>query len=111
MKFLVVGLGSMGKRRVRNLQALGHKDIAGFDPRADRREEGASRYGIKTFDTYNKALAEFQPDALVISTGPACTWITRNLQSDSACTASSKLRWSRENVSPSSARRLKAPGW
>lgn len=71
MKFLVVGLGSMGKRRVRNLQALGHKEIAGFDPRVDRREEGASRYGIKTFDTYGKALAEFKPNALVISTDPS----------------------------------------
>lgn len=71
MKFLVVGLGSMGKRRVRNLQALGHKEIAGFDPRADRREEGASRYGIKTFDTYGKALTEFKPNALVISTDPS----------------------------------------
>ncbi len=71
MKFLVVGLGSMGKRRVRNLQALGHKDIAGFDPRADRREEGSSRYGIKTFDAFDKALAAFKPDALVISTGPS----------------------------------------
>ena len=32
MRFLVIGLGSMGKRRVRNLIALGHKDnVAGFD--------------------------------------------------------------------------------
>ena len=40
MKFLVVGLGSMGKRRVRNLIALGFKDsVSGFDIREDRREE------------------------------------------------------------------------
>lgn len=71
MKFLVVGLGSMGKRRVRNLQALGHASLAGFDPRADRREEASSRYGIETFDAFDKALAAFRPDALVISTDPS----------------------------------------
>ncbi len=71
VKFLVVGLGSMGKRRVRNLQALGHGALAGFDPRADRREEASSRYGIETFDAFDKALAAFKPEALVISTGPS----------------------------------------
>lgn len=71
MKFLVVGLGSMGKRRVRNLQALGHTALAGFDPRADRREEAFLRYSIETFDSFDKALAAFKPDALVISTGPS----------------------------------------
>lgn len=71
MKFLVVGLGSMGKRRVRNLQTLGHTALAGFDTRADRREEASSRYGIETFDAFDKALAAFKPDTLVISTGPS----------------------------------------
>lgn len=71
MKFLIVGLGSMGKRRVRNLQALGYMLLAGFDPRADRRVETTERYDIKTFDSYDKALAAFQPDALVVSTDPS----------------------------------------
>lgn len=71
MKFLVVGLGSMGKRRVRNLQALGHTALAGFDPRADRREEASSRYGIAVFNSFESALAQFQPEALVISTDPS----------------------------------------
>lgn len=71
MKFLVIGLGSMGKRRVRNMQALGHAALAGFDPRADRREEASSRYGIEIFDSFDKALAVFKPDALVISTDPS----------------------------------------
>ena len=39
MKFLVIGLGSMGKRRVRNLLANGEKSIFGFDLREDRRKE------------------------------------------------------------------------
>lgn len=70
MRFLVVGLGSMGKRRVRNLQALKYMDLAGFDPRADRREETSLRYGIKVFDTFDTAIAEFKPEALIISTDP-----------------------------------------
>ena len=44
MNFLVVGLGSMGKRRVRCLQALGYRDVNGFDSRADRRKEAQERY-------------------------------------------------------------------
>lgn len=71
MKFLVVGLGSMGKRRVRNLQALGFSAIAGYDPRADRRMEAAEKYGIEVFDSYGRAISEFNPAALVISTAPA----------------------------------------
>ena len=39
MKFLVIGLGSMGKRRVRNLQALNEKEIVGFDPKIERAKE------------------------------------------------------------------------
>lgn len=70
MRFLVVGLGSMGKRRVRNLQAIGGHDIAGFDLRSDRRAEAADKYGIQTFDDYQQAVAEFKPQALVVSTPP-----------------------------------------
>lgn len=70
MKFLVVGLGSMGKRRVRNLKALGYEgNIAGFDLREDRRVE-STKYGIVTYDNFEEALTEFQPDVFVISTPP-----------------------------------------
>ncbi len=68
-RFLVVGLGSMGKRRIRNLQALGKKEIFGFDPRADRRDEARSKYGVTVFDSFEKA-TEADPDALIISTPP-----------------------------------------
>jgi predicted dehydrogenase len=69
-RFLVVGLGSMGKRRIRNLQALGHSGIAGFDTRPDRRAEAADTYGISTFETVEAALEEFRPDAMIVSTDP-----------------------------------------
>jgi len=70
MKFLVIGLGSMGKRRVRNLIALGYKDsVAGFDSREDRRSE-ADKYEISIFDDFEKAMSDFKPDAFLISTPP-----------------------------------------
>ena len=49
MKFLIIGLGSMGKRRVRNLQALGFADIAGFDTRDDRCAEVKVKYKIPIY--------------------------------------------------------------
>lgn len=70
VRALVIGLGSMGKRRVRNLQALGISDIAGFDVREDRRAEAAGKYGIATYPDFDTALREHRPDALVISTSP-----------------------------------------
>ncbi len=70
MRFLVVGLGSMGKRRIRNLQALGYDDIAGFDLREDRRNESVERYGIEIYDQFERARSEFSPGAMIISTSP-----------------------------------------
>jgi predicted dehydrogenase len=70
MKFLVTGLGSMGKRRVRNLKALGIEHVAGFDPRSDRRQESAEKYGIPVFDGLEAAMHTFGPQAFVISTPP-----------------------------------------
>lgn len=69
MKFLIVGLGSMGKRRIRNLQNLNAGEIIGFDLREDKRKEAEERYKIKTFEDFEKAMAE-DPDALIISTSP-----------------------------------------
>jgi predicted dehydrogenase len=69
MKFLVIGLGSMGKRRIRNLLYLGNNDIIGYDPKKERREESEIKYKIKTYDDIQKALNQ-KPDALIISTPP-----------------------------------------
>lgn len=70
MKFLIIGLGSMGKRRIRNLQALKAGEIFGVDLRQDRREEVTKTYGIKTISN----LANFPVDsidAVIVSTPPA----------------------------------------
>lgn len=69
MRFLIVGLGSMGKRRVRNLKRLGFTDITGFDPRADRRAEAEEKYVIKTVGDW-AAAESMEVDAWVISTPP-----------------------------------------
>lgn len=69
MKALVIGLGSMGRRRIRCLQALGVAAICGFDARADRREAAAREYGVETRESL-AATDISQFDAVVISTPP-----------------------------------------
>lgn len=66
---IIIGLGSMGKRRIRNLQSLGFKNIAGYDLRSDRRQEAVKLYNIKTIDT-QEALAGFKADLMIISVPP-----------------------------------------
>jgi len=69
LKVLVVGLGSMGKRRIRNLLSLGYKDIIGFDIRKDRRNEAEKKYGINTVSSISQALKN-NPEVMIISTPP-----------------------------------------
>ncbi len=68
--FLVVGLGSMGKRRIRNLKSLGFNDIIGFDKRDDRRKEAKELYSIKTYEDINEIFNNFELCALIISVPP-----------------------------------------
>jgi predicted dehydrogenase len=69
MKFLIIGLGSMGKRRIRCLKNLGYEDIIGFDLRESRRKEAEEKYGIKTIvDARNLNFEDI--NALIISTPP-----------------------------------------
>lgn len=68
-RFFIVGLGSMGKRRIRNLFANGEKDIVGFDIRKDRNTEAKEKYGIATLSDF----ADLSPkefDAFIISASP-----------------------------------------
>ena len=53
LKILVVGLGSMGKRRIRNLQYLNQETVIGFDPRDDRCKESFEKYGIMPHNFHN----------------------------------------------------------
>lgn len=69
LKFLVVGLGSMGKRRVRNLMANGEKDIVGYDIRPERNAEAKKKYGIKVIKKF-KDLSPDDFEVMIISTSP-----------------------------------------
>ncbi len=69
LRILQVGLGSMGKRRIRNLQQLGVKEIIGFDPNEDRRKEAQKLYHIHTISNIKEGLKE-KPDCMIISTPP-----------------------------------------
>jgi len=69
LRFLIVGLGSMGKRRIRNLHACGERDIVGFDIRPDRNEEAKSKYRIKTIADF-KDISPGDFDVVIISTSP-----------------------------------------
>lgn len=69
MKVLQVGLGSMGRRRIRCLQSLTSADLVGFDPRADRRSKAAAELQVPTVSTLDEALWATL-DAAVISTPP-----------------------------------------
>jgi len=69
MRFFVIGLGSMGKRRIRNLQFLGENDIIGFDTQEKRLKECNEKYKIKTYSDIRDAIKE-NPDVFIISTPP-----------------------------------------
>ena len=69
MKFLIVGLGSMGKRRIRNLLYNGQRQIIGYDILKRRRKEAKEKYGIEIIDDI-KNLSEKSFDVIIISTPP-----------------------------------------
>lgn len=69
MKCLVIGLGSMGKRRIRCLKALGYSDITGYDTRQDRREETREKHSVEVVDDYS-AINLSSISLIIISTPP-----------------------------------------
>ena len=69
LRFLQVGLGSMGKRRIRNLFFNGQRQIVGFDIRPDRMKEAEVKYGIETIPDFKKISGK-DFDAVLISTPP-----------------------------------------
>ena len=67
--FLIVGLGSMGKRRIRNLRANNQRRIIGYDVRLDRRRQAAKIYGIETINDIKKISAQ-DFDVMLICASP-----------------------------------------
>ncbi|HSW16461.1 MAG TPA: Gfo/Idh/MocA family oxidoreductase [Ramlibacter sp.] len=69
MKALVIGLGSMGRRRIRCLQRHGIAHIAAHDLRADRRDAAAAEYGVHAL-AHLSAQDVSGYDLVVVSTPP-----------------------------------------
>lgn len=72
MRFLVIGLGSMGKRRIKCLWEMGIRDISVFDVREDRRDFLAEEYpDIRVWDESEAAFKNMQTgDSVFVSTPP-----------------------------------------
>ena len=75
MKIMIVGLGSMGKRRLRLCRTIvdelgGSYEFAGVDSRADRQAEVELKFGCKTYSSLDDAIARFAPDAAFVCTSP-----------------------------------------
>lgn len=68
-RFLIIGGGSMGKRRIRCLLAHGvaAKDIRLIDIRADRRAESLQRYAVASLADLDAGWA-WNPDVVIVST-------------------------------------------
>lgn len=71
MSIIVIGLGSMGKRRIRLIKQL-NKDfeVVGVDNKADRRKAAEEEFAIKTFNDLENALYEIRPQCVIVSTSP-----------------------------------------
>lgn len=70
MKVIVIGLGSMGKRRIRLIKKYDEKiEIVGVDSRGERCEDVEKRYGIKTFSNLELAVG-LGADCAFICTSP-----------------------------------------
>ena len=70
MNFAVIGLGSMGKRRIRSLISLGEKNIIGIDIREDRRKNSEAEYGIRTYEKLEDVQNMSEINAFIISVPP-----------------------------------------
>ncbi len=81
MRIVIIGLGSMGKRRMRLLHQIAVNEqldieLFGTDGRADRRKEAEDQatelgFGIKTYESLADVIASNKEiDAVVISTSP-----------------------------------------
>jgi len=70
--FLIIGLGSMGKRRIRNLlhHGINKNNIYGFNPTQKRCTEVNNKFGIKAVTDFQKVLKNSNPDVFIISTPP-----------------------------------------
>lgn len=70
MRIVIVGLGSMGRRRARLLQEIGGQEVVGVDLSEERQTQAQEELGISTYGSLEAAVAAVDLEAAVISTGP-----------------------------------------
>lgn len=70
MKIIVIGLGSMGKRRIRLLSEHKEIEVFGIDSQAMRCEEVREKFGVVCYGSIDEACREQAVDAAVVSTSP-----------------------------------------
>jgi predicted dehydrogenase len=68
-KVLIIGLGSMGKRRIRNLHSLKVSNIYGYDVNQKEITKARKEYKIKILDSLSE-IATFKFDVVLICTPP-----------------------------------------
>ena len=72
MRVVVIGLGSMGRRRIRLMQAMPDAPaIVGVNRSAERRAQVEREFGIRTFATLAEAIDAAKPQAAFVCTSPA----------------------------------------
>lgn len=69
--FMIIGLGSMGRRRTRILKSLlPDARIVGVDGREDRRTQWSSEYQSRTYKTIEAVVKEYEIEAAFVCTSP-----------------------------------------
>lgn len=71
MKIIVVGLGSMGRRRIRLLKQLDKTiEVYGIDSKDERRKQADNELNIESYSSLEEALDEIHPECAIVSTSP-----------------------------------------
>lgn len=67
---LVIGLGSMGKRRIRLIGEIDDCVVIGVDGKMERRREAEEKFGIRTYSTLEEALRNNKFNCAFVCTSP-----------------------------------------
>lgn len=70
MEVIVIGLGSMGKRRIRLLKENPSINISGIDSNQERANQVKDLYGVSCFNSITEAMEDKHPTCAFICTSP-----------------------------------------
>ena len=87
MKFLVVGGGSIGRRHILDLLALGGQDITACDINSDRASHANLESGIAVFLFVEEAV-EARPNVLLVHAGRSAHFHAARLGARAGCRSS-----------------------